>query len=293
MLDSLVMKNAATTWDIEHGDFKNVDNRHQLGDRLRLLRTNAGLSGRQLSLAARISQSQLSRIERGTAVPSPSTIEKICAALDLNQRKRQEIRRDSRKLFDDMAKARGGELRSFDGQHLFAAMEKPTKTYRTLSSTWIPGLLQTVDYAATVFEGYATAVPPSLRRTYVDDNVDLRKTRQRMVQFSNLCFQFVIAEQVFRAPWAAPSVLRHQVEKLLEALDEPTIDLTIVPATAPLWVTDSLFEIDDAVIVESTHHNVVFRRHDLEYKQYRSALQTADDLGVSGAAARQILVSYL
>jgi XRE family transcriptional regulator, fatty acid utilization regulator len=61
-----------------------------LGARLRHFRTEAGISQRELAERAGISQSKMSRIERGTR-PSGDELERLGKALDLDPLKFPEL----------------------------------------------------------------------------------------------------------------------------------------------------------------------------------------------------------
>lgn len=64
---------------LEHPDPE--DGAAELGRKIRELRSKAGLTAREVAVAAGVSRSLVSQIERGTASPSVTTLRRIAAAL--------------------------------------------------------------------------------------------------------------------------------------------------------------------------------------------------------------------
>jgi transcriptional regulator with XRE-family HTH domain len=60
-----------------------VDVRAQLGENLRRLRTEAGLTQEQLGIKVDMNMSEISRVERGKNDPRLTTMVRLAAGLDL------------------------------------------------------------------------------------------------------------------------------------------------------------------------------------------------------------------
>ena len=63
-----------------------MNNNFNVGDRLRTLRTERGLSQEQLGLMADITPSYIGQIERNIKNPTVRTLEKICDIIDVTLR---------------------------------------------------------------------------------------------------------------------------------------------------------------------------------------------------------------
>ncbi|WP_214325306.1 helix-turn-helix domain-containing protein [Nonomuraea sediminis] len=62
-----------------------------MGELLRRLRKDAGLTGKDLALRAQVAQPTISRIETGQLLPTPETVERLSAALGLGDAGRAEL----------------------------------------------------------------------------------------------------------------------------------------------------------------------------------------------------------
>ena len=61
-----------------------MDNKFDYGERLRQLRCERGLTQEEVSLRADITVSYYGQLERGTANPTVSTLNKICGAMNVS-----------------------------------------------------------------------------------------------------------------------------------------------------------------------------------------------------------------
>lgn len=90
----------------------------------------------------------------------------------------------------------------------------------------VPGLLQTADYArAVIGAGRPEATPAE-----VDRRVELRMARQ--ARDVPLSLWVVLDETILRRVVGSPKVMRAQLERILEASEEPDNDIQVVPFSA-------------------------------------------------------------
>ncbi|MEV4455709.1 helix-turn-helix transcriptional regulator [Microbispora sp. NPDC049633] len=68
------------------------DRLRELGELLRRLRKDAGLTGKELAQLAGVAQPTISRMETGRLLPTPETVEQVSAALNLDQQTRETER---------------------------------------------------------------------------------------------------------------------------------------------------------------------------------------------------------
>lgn len=90
----------------------------------------------------------------------------------------------------------------------------------------VPGLLQTEAYARALFEGHV----PMLDEDAVEDNVDIRLTRQKLLSKSPLVdFSFVIGEAALRQELGGPDTMREQYRHLLAVGKLRNVAIQVVP----------------------------------------------------------------
>ncbi|MET8052846.1 helix-turn-helix transcriptional regulator [Streptosporangium sp. NPDC005286] len=109
---------------------------------------------------------------------------------------------------------------------VYVGLEEAASTVRTYEVQFIPGLLQSPEYARAVImlvHGGASA-------SEVDRRVSLRMARQqRLTRPDAPTLWAVMDEAVLRRPIGGPQVLRAQIDHLLEAVELPNVKLQIMP----------------------------------------------------------------
>lgn len=214
--------------------------RRQLGADLRALRTLAGLSQRDLQTALPSTQSTVSRMERGEALPSRAQVElwlRECAA-DPDTRARvlalTEAAHGETQPWPDMFPTAGARhLQGVAGER-----ETTAALVRNLQLTWLPGLLQTAQYARLML---AQTDPEGQRDTA--SAIAARLERQQILFEEGRRFEFLVAEAALR--WMPdPSVVAGQRDRLLSLATLPTVELAVLPTDrigSPAWHSFVLF----------------------------------------------------
>jgi transcriptional regulator with XRE-family HTH domain len=208
--------------------------RTALGARLRELRTEAGMQGKQLAALLGWQPSKVSRLELGRQTPTvddlgawAAAVGKPAVAEELVSRLRgleSHYRSWRRQL------ATGHRAR----QDLAASQTQRTRVLRGLEVDVIPGLFQTADYARHVFLRNAE-LQDTPRDT--DDAVRARIRHQESLYAPGRRFRFLVWEPAMHVRICPVPVLDAQLERLsgLSGLD--TVDLGIIPLGAPLRIT--------------------------------------------------------
>jgi transcriptional regulator with XRE-family HTH domain len=122
--------------------------REQLGRKLRDLRLRAGLSGDALAAQTGLSQSKVSRVERGLSLPS---VEELRAWATATEATGSELR-ELAGLVEQVATSATSwrvlhQLGLAEKQQEIAELEQQASQIHTFQPSMIPGLLQTADYA--------------------------------------------------------------------------------------------------------------------------------------------------
>lgn len=110
----------------------------------------------------------------------------------------------------------------------FAELEDDASEIRTWQVQFVPGLLQTYDYALALIRVSSPDDPEEvhLRR------LQARMARRTVLERQNgLTFTVVLDEAVLRRPVGSSDVMRRQLEALIEANKRPNVDIRVLPAT--------------------------------------------------------------
>ncbi|MDN3259040.1 helix-turn-helix transcriptional regulator [Streptomyces sp. CSDS2] len=110
---------------------------------------------------------------------------------------------------------------------MYVSLEGAASLIRSYEPHFVPGLLQTEDYARGVLKSGAVG------QTSPDDierHVDLRMRRQALLTRSDAPrFWAVMDETALRRPVGGPAVMRAQIDKLLEATELAHVTLQVAP----------------------------------------------------------------
>ncbi|WP_083822115.1 Scr1 family TA system antitoxin-like transcriptional regulator [Saccharopolyspora spinosa] len=125
--------------------------RKNLADTLRQLRKAAGLSGERLAVRAAMSQSKISRIESGKALPTVADVERIMTALDVPPDAREELLALTRSANVEYTSLRSSaRLGIWRSQAEIKALTESASAIRQFLPAIPSGLIQTRDYARAI-----------------------------------------------------------------------------------------------------------------------------------------------
>ncbi|MBV7695026.1 helix-turn-helix transcriptional regulator [Streptomyces sp. TRM70350] len=115
---------------------------------------------------------------------------------------------------------------------MYVSLEGAASLIRSYEPHFVPGLLQTEDYARGVLTSGAVG---QARPEDIERHVALRMRRQELLIRQDAPRVWaVMDETVLRRPVGGPEVMRAQIERLLDATKLPHVTLQVVPfATGP------------------------------------------------------------
>ncbi|WP_046506904.1 helix-turn-helix domain-containing protein [Streptomyces odonnellii] len=213
-------------------DFQSA--RIALGARLRELRTDAGLNGRQLALLLGWQPSKISRLENGKQTAAAADLEAWALAVAAPHA-----------TADLLARLRNLELqhqswrRQLTAGHRaiqdrIGAEQRATTTWRGYEAGVVPGLFQTPDYARHVFLHSATE-HRSPRDT--EDAVRARMKRQDVLYEPGKTFRVLLWEAALHVLLCPRDTMAAQVDRLAGLIGRDNIELGIIPLGAPMTST--------------------------------------------------------
>ncbi|WP_344237505.1 helix-turn-helix transcriptional regulator [Kribbella hippodromi] len=200
----------------------------RLATELRILRTEAALTREQVQDRTGVNQGTLWRIEKGQAKPHLGTLETLFDLYNVTPARRTELIELTR------GAKQPGWLRQFTdviprGYAAYISFESEAKAAHNYESLYIPGLLQTEEYArASVLDGLP------MDADEVEQNVRTRLERQIVLSRQRedrdpLEFWAVIDEAALRREVGGRAVMRAQLARLLELSEQPNIMLQVIP----------------------------------------------------------------
>ncbi|MFJ5532522.1 helix-turn-helix domain-containing protein [Streptomyces sp. NPDC093261] len=200
--------------------------RRRLGADLRRLREAAGVKMEDAAGRIDTDRTKISRVETGRQSIKPVEVE---ALLKLYGVEDEQMIQALRTL------AREGRRKNWWQQYsdgLSAtfrerlAIESDAAVIRQYSQAYIPGLLQTADYAETVIRAADRSLPDSEIDTLVRVRLERQEALKRDKAPQYIC---LLDEAVLRRPIGSPTVMAAQLRALLEVSELPDLLIQIVP----------------------------------------------------------------
>lgn len=187
--------------------------RSMIGERMRLMRQEEGVSLRTLADQIRLPFGFLGRVERG----EQQATETLVKALD--------ERWDTAGLFADLLEV-AQEMTIADYSRDFLRRERDTIRIQVFTSSLIPGLLQTADYARELFR----LSQPGVSLDEIETQVAVRMKRKRIFEREEPPFyRAIMDEAALRRPTADRAAMRAQVAHILKAAESPHIAVQVLP----------------------------------------------------------------
>jgi transcriptional regulator with XRE-family HTH domain len=200
--------------------------RMMLGAHLRQLREARGISREDAGWRIRSSESKISRMELGRVSFKERDIADLLTLYGVSaQDERDRLLALARNANTPGWWHRYGDVLPNWFQS-YLGLEAAAAVIRTYEIQFVPGLLQTAEYArAVILLGHRNASTDEINR-----RVSLRMDRQRILTRRDPPHLWVVMDEaVLRRPVGGRSVMRGQLAALIEASKLPNIRLQIIP----------------------------------------------------------------
>ncbi|MCG8920688.1 helix-turn-helix transcriptional regulator [Actinokineospora sp. PR83] len=262
--------------------------RGRLSSGLRRLRTDARLTGTALAELVGISQSKLSKVETGMALPTVEDVRLIAQETGASAQTTSELVALAHMLHTSHESTRvilhrGAHRR----QQEISRFEERARCARNFQITMVPGQLQT--------EGYMRGCFPSLPEPEVDAAVAARRSRQRILDHPDKEFRFAIAEGAIRWCRGTPGVMAEQVRHLIDLTGRDNITLGVIPWRTPVLAQPrhSFYVYDDKFVGISLHSAYTTLRDPSDVAHYVALFDTLHQSCVHDDEARSVLGAIL
>ncbi|MEU1438699.1 helix-turn-helix transcriptional regulator [Streptomyces sp. NPDC005786] len=190
-----------------------------LGKQIKILRERAGMSQRELGLAAHCGEDLVSAVERGVRTPQPDFLERVDHVLGgggVLAAAADEVR-------EALARTR---TRHPDWFRDYARVEAEAVALHEYSAQVVPGLLQTEAYARAIF----TQRRPLLNEETIEKRVTDRLARQQIFErWPPPTFSYVLEETALRRPIGGRAVHADQMRQLLRVGRLRTVEIQVMP----------------------------------------------------------------
>lgn len=266
--------------------------REVLGSRLRELRRDARLTGRDLANLAGWHSSKVSRIEYGKQNPSESDIWTWCLHTHAEDQTPDLIAslRGIEALWVEWRKqlALGTRRR----QKVSITLAEQTKVFRAYDPTVIYGMLQTAQYAREIM-GFGIKFHQI--QDDLDSGVAARMERQRFLYQGDRRFHVLLGEQALRTNIGGSDVMAGQLDRLLAVAGLPSVSLGIIPSTArmPLAPENAFLIFDDRMVMIETYSAELTITQPREIDLYAKAFSWLSQAAEYNQQARALIQNAL
>ncbi|WP_425271113.1 helix-turn-helix domain-containing protein [Micromonospora arborensis] len=200
-----------------------------LGAQLRRLRESSGVTREGAGWEIRSSESKISRMELGRVGFKERDVSDLLTLYGVTEdHEREALLKLARDANSPGWWHRYGDVLPTWFQS-YLGLEAAAALIRSYEVQFVPGLLQTREYArSVVLLGHGTADPAE-----IDRRVALRMRRQQLLRRENPPQLWaVVDEAALRRPIGGPAVMRGQLAALIEATKSPNIRLQVIPFAA-------------------------------------------------------------
>ncbi|SFY52486.1 hypothetical protein STEPF1_05759 [Streptomyces sp. F-1] len=231
--------------------------REALGARLRELRTEAGLEGKDLAARLGWQTSKVSRLQNGKQTPTRDDLTAWASALGRPDAEAElhgllaglDMKQRNRSWRKQLAGGHRGR------QEIAVRQTEATSLIRGLEVSRVPGLFQTPEYARVIFDVNAEfrGIPPT-----TNDAVEKRMRRQEALYDPEKSFRFLVCEAALYHRPCPVDVMAEQLDRLYNLVGQRRIELGIIPfgaqlrRTAPhaFWIYDRRLVIVETISEE-------------------------------------------
>ncbi|MGE7440093.1 helix-turn-helix domain-containing protein [Kitasatospora sp. NPDC001175] len=268
---------------------RRISGEAHLGARLRELRTETGLTGREFAVQLGWPASKVSKLENGKQTPSiadlvtwAKTAGQPDAVAELKGRLHglESRYRTWKRLLAGGHRAR---------QEAGIAHTRETTVTRGYESGIIPGVFQTAEYARSVLTHF-TDLHGTPRD--IEEGVRARIRRQEALYEPGKRFQFILAEAALYVRICPPEVLITQLDRLTGLLGMDTVTLGIVPLGAPVTVVPKhgFWIFDDRLVIVETWNTEMWLDDDADVALYSAIWNRLNKTAVYGPSAHRLVV---
>jgi transcriptional regulator with XRE-family HTH domain len=228
------------------------------------------------------SATKVSRLETGARRPNPRDVRDLCRLYGVDEPTTAEL----------MSLARGarepGWWTKYEDLDLdpYIGLEQDAIAITCFSMYYMPGLLQTVDYARAIIRAIAPKMDPEIHR----QRVEARMKRQLLLEEDPPRFHVLLDEAALHRRVGGVAGMAAQLEKALDAQRDAKATIQVIPFDIGAYAAADgnfvLLEFDEdsglspVVFIEGLSSNKYVER-DADIARYREAIEYLRNLALS------------
>ncbi|CBG72894.1 MULTISPECIES: helix-turn-helix domain-containing protein [Streptomyces] len=259
----------------------------RLANELRRLREAAGLSSREAASLLGVSPAQITHIESALAGVSELRLRRLASHYACTD---EEFIDALVAMATDRTRGWWEEYRGLLPTPFLdlAELEHHARFQRHVAILYVPGLLQTEDYARAVFSSRL----PELTEEEVELRIRHRMARQAVA----LPYEAVIHEAALRIRVSDRAASRAQLAKILDLSEVDNVTVRVIPfdldgfaraASAMAFVGGPLSKLD--TVVRDAPHGSVFIDSEAQLNSYRTRFRRVEDASLEPGASREFI----
>ena len=196
-----------------------------LGSQLRMLREVKGITREEAGYAIRASGSKISRMELGRVSFKERDVTDLLKLYGVDEDETATLVALAIQANSPGWWHKYGDVLP-DWFQVYVGLEEAASLIRLYEVQFVPGLLQTADYARAVVRlGQPAAAPEEIGR-----RISLRMGRQELLtKPGGPRLWAIVDEAALRRPIGGKEVMRAQLEQLILATEEPQVTLQVMP----------------------------------------------------------------
>ena len=196
-----------------------------LGSQLRMLREAKGITREEAGYAIRASGSKISRMELGRVSFKERDVTDLLKLYGVEDDETATLVELAIQANSPGWWHKYGDVLP-DWFQVYVGLEEAASLIRLYEVQFVPGLLQTADYARAVVQlGQPGAAPQEIER-----RISLRLARQELLtKPGGPRLWAIVDEAALRRPIGGKEVMRAQLVQLLEATEQPQVTLQVMP----------------------------------------------------------------
>jgi transcriptional regulator with XRE-family HTH domain len=276
--------------------------RRRLAAEVRRLRERAGLTEEEVAERLDWSSSKLSRIELHRTGLKPHDLARLLELYQVSEAHREELLELAREP------RRRGWWEAYSDDALpeeyaaFIGLEAEAESESGWSPDIVYGLLQTEDYArALICAHMGSSISPG----DIERRVETRMVRQHVVTRDEpFTLSVVLDESALLRLFGTQSVMRQQMERLVEASQLPNVNLRVLPLTGPHPVGTGEFVIlkfapahgtrlHDVVYIEQLTRSALYVEDEVDTREYSLAFDRLIAQALDPAKSRELITKTM
>jgi len=266
-----------------------------LAAELRRLRSAAGLSREQVEEQTGVNEGTLYRIETARARPQKRTLVALLDLYGVDETVKTDLVELSRSA-DGQGWSRPYQWQLPGEYAAYISFEAEARAVHNYESLFIPGLLQTPDYARALSAG----VLPGATEAEIEERVQARAERQKLLEGDDaLSLWAVVDEAAVRRVVGDRRVMAAQLEHVVSMTRRPNVTVQVIPfdAGAHPGMPGSFVHMEfsdegdpDLVYVDTLAGDIFLEAED-DLRRYRSMFDHLRAAALSPTRSGEMIIS--